>query len=302
MLISSARRAQLACLLEASARKPGNVHRFVDFADTSFLDFVASSLVVGEHLDGEIIGTHGVGTVIERTVRATRDLVRCNTNLGMVLLLTPLAAVPPGTDLRAGVASVLDRLTVADARAVYAAIRLARPGGLGLTPEQDVADEPTVTLRAAMALAADRDAVARQYATGYADVFEVGLARLGHELGQGGTLEQAIVACQLALMAQRPDTLIARKCGEPAAQESARRAADVLTAGWPGTEAGQAAIVELDRWLRAEGNRRNPGATADLVAAVLYAALYDGTVTLPIDTARSFDASDPALRGLNRHL
>ena len=55
------------------------------------------------------------------------------------------------------------------------AIRIANPGGLGNVPEQDVRNEPTVTLLEAMKLAADRDLIARQYANGFADVFDFGV-------------------------------------------------------------------------------------------------------------------------------
>ena len=71
--------------------------------------------------------------------------------------------------MREGVKYV--RTTVEDAREVYAAIRLANPGGLNDAAEQDVRDEPTVTLHEAMALAKDRDSVARQYADNFSDVF-----------------------------------------------------------------------------------------------------------------------------------
>src|SRR5207248_1102145 len=104
-----------------------------------------------------------VGDTILDCIRATRRVTNVNTNLGIVLLLAPLASVQPGLDLRGGVMRVLMRLDVADARAAYEAIRRAQPGGLGTVPEQDVIGDPTVTLREAMALAADRDLVARQY-------------------------------------------------------------------------------------------------------------------------------------------
>ena len=97
-------------------------------------------------------------------------MVSTNTNLGMILLLTPLAAVPPTIDLADGVEQVLAATTRDDARLVYQAIRLASPGGIGRVDEQDVADEPTMTLREVMALAADRDLVARQYAGGFQEV------------------------------------------------------------------------------------------------------------------------------------
>ena len=99
-------------------------------------------------------------------------MVSTNTNLGMILLLTPLAAVPPLIDLANGIEPVLAGTTRDDARLVYQAIRLAAPGGIGRVDEQDVADEPTMTLRDVMALAADRDLVARQYASGFQEVLQ----------------------------------------------------------------------------------------------------------------------------------
>ena len=298
MLIEAGDRAQLACLLEATARKPGNVHRFADFAGTSYLDFVASSQVVGRVLRAETVVNTGVGPAVEQAVRETIHQVGTNTNLGMILLLAPLVAVPDGIEQRAGVANVLSHLTVSDARAVYRAIRRASPGGLGSAPEQDVAAEPTVTLRQAMAVAADRDGVARQYANNFADVFDLGLPALEQGMKSGWSLEQAIVACHLRLMAELPDTLVMRKCGKPVAEESARRAAEVLERGWPESEAGRHEIVRLDQWLRADGNKRNPGTTADLVAAVLFAALTLGLIAVPILWSQSFDRADPALNGL----
>jgi triphosphoribosyl-dephospho-CoA synthase len=43
--------------------------------------------------------------------------------------------------------------------------------------------------------------------------------------------------------------------------------------------------AEFDAWLRADGHARNPGATADLVAAALYVALREGTIELPLFSA-----------------
>src|SRR5207249_2622644 len=114
----------------------------------------------------ETAGRRGVGETILAGVRATRSVVSTNTNLGILLLLSPLAAVSRDTDLRAGLREVLDGLTVADAAAAYEAIRLAAPGGLGKAPEQDVGDAPSRTLRQVMELAAERDLIARQYANG----------------------------------------------------------------------------------------------------------------------------------------
>ncbi|MBX6315897.1 MAG: triphosphoribosyl-dephospho-CoA synthase [Isosphaeraceae bacterium] len=273
--LSPGQLAQVACLLEVSARKPGNVHRFRDFEDATYLDFVLSAAAIAGPLDG--VRRLGVGATVLGAIEATRRLVATNTNLGMVLLLAPLAAVTEGIGLREGVAAVLEGLTIEDARLVYRAIRLAQPGGLGTASEQDVATEPTVTLRDAMCLAADRDAIARQYANGFAEVFAIALPALQAALAAGEPLEAAIVTAYLTLLARVPDTLIARKLGPAMAAEASRRAAEALEAGRT-----PEALAALDAWLRADGHARNPGATADLTTAALFVALRDGTIGLPL--------------------
>lgn len=280
--------AEIACIWEATARKAGNVHRYRDFADALYPDFLVSAALVGRVLD--TAAREPVGQTILRAIRATRGLVPTNTNLGIVLVLAPLAAVPPGEALRCGVERLLAASTVDDSRAVYEAIRLARPGGLGTAPAQDVRAEPTATLREVMALAAGRDLVARQYANGFQEVFESAEA-LRLTLEKARSLEEAVVTVHLALMARHADTLIARKRGALEAAESARRAAQVLAAGWPTAGGGWDEFGHFDAWLRAEGNARNPGATADLVAASLFAALREGIMALPPPLPWSVSAS-----------
>src|SRR4029077_15778482 len=157
--------AQLACLLEASAPKPGNVSPGRHFADTRYEDFLASAAAIGEPLAGA--GRRPVGSTIRLAVEATARWTSSNTNLGIVLLLAPLAraALRPGLGaLRNQLAATLADTSVADTRDAYMAIRSAAPGGLGRANEQDVAGTPTIGLRDAMVLARDRDAIAREYA------------------------------------------------------------------------------------------------------------------------------------------
>src|SRR2546428_1155240 len=146
--------AQLACLLEASAPKPGNVHPGAAFHDTSYQDFLASAAAIGPAFAR--VGDHPLGRTIRDAIEATARWVRRNSNLGIVLLLSPLAraALERGRrSLRESLGAVLAATTVADAADAYAAIRLAAPGGLGRAPDQDVARPPTATPRDAMALA-----------------------------------------------------------------------------------------------------------------------------------------------------
>jgi triphosphoribosyl-dephospho-CoA synthase len=266
----------LACLLEVSASKPGNITPAHDFTNTTYPDMLRSALALGSVFTRARVLRRSVGQLIADGVEATARVAGANTNLGIVLLFAPLAraAVTRRADepLRAAVQRILAGLTVGDAAAAFAAIVRAAPGGLGEAPEHDVRAPARVTLREAMTAAAHRDSIASEYATGYAIVFETGLPLLEEALAaRVGTLE-AIVSLHVGLLAAHPDTLIARKAGAAAARAVSGAARDVRD--------GALSLAEFDASLRADGNRLNPGTTADLVAGTLLAALLSG-VRLP---------------------
>lgn len=275
--------ATFACICEATAPKPGNVHRGADFEDLSYPDLLAAAVAIGPAM--EMAATRRVGTVVLEAVRATRAVISTNANLGTVLLLAPLAAVPRTARLGDGIGSVLDRLEPADARDVYEAIRLAKPGGMIRVAEADVNDAavpPPASLLDAMRLAADRDLVARQFVNGFQQVLDDAASSLANGFAQGWTAGEAIVHAQLTLMSRFPDSLIARKCGAQVAQQASDRAAAVLEAGSPRDESFWDAAGELDFWLRSDGHRRNPGTTADLLAAGLFVLLREGIMQWPL--------------------
>ena len=267
---------QLACLLEVSAPKPGNVSPERHFHDTRYEDFLASAVAIGPALAGA--ADHPLGNTIRTAVEATQRWTRSNTNLGIVLLLAPLAraALSPGGTLRERVARVLAHSTVADAVEVYAAIRHARPGGLGEAAAEDVAAAPTVTLREAMALAAERDGVAREYVTDFALTFEVGVPALQAARHEGLAWTDAAVEVYLTLLGAAADTHIARKLGPAEAAAVSQRAREVRTAGGTRSPEGRKALATLDAELRDPRNRRNPGTTADLTCAALFVVIIEG--------------------------
>ncbi len=270
--------ALLASILEASARKPGNVHPEATFDDLTYEHFVRSAAVAAPAYENA--AERGVGATVLDAIQRTRDAIGRNTNLGIALLLAPLAAVPKGTTVSDGIANVLARLDVRDAEQVYEAIRLADPGGLGSVDDQDVADSPSVTLLEAMRMSADRDRIAAEYASDFSIVI-AGAKRLTRFEPFADRWEDALVDLHVWLMAEFPDTLIARKCGPHVAAEAARHASSVLSAGGPHSPIGRSRMRYLDNWLRADGNRRNPGTTADLVAGCVFAAIRDGLIEVP---------------------
>jgi len=266
---------QLACLIEAGAPKPGNVSPGRHFHDTRYEDFVASAVAIGPALAAA--GRQSVGSTVLHAVTATAEWASSNTNLGMILLLAPLAraALHAQGALRDELREVLVATTVADATEVYDAIRIARPGGLGSSFREDVAAAPTVTLREAMLLAADRDSVAREYATDFAATFDIGVPALRSARSAGLPWSEATVETFLRLLATMPDTLIARKLGTAAAAGVSRRAREVEDAGGVRTEAGRAAVEAFDDELRSPNNAYNPGTTADLTCAALFVVILE---------------------------
>ncbi|MCE9606638.1 MAG: triphosphoribosyl-dephospho-CoA synthase [Planctomycetia bacterium] len=274
-------RATLACLLEATIPKPGNVHRGADFEDLTFTDFVAAGVAIGPAMQRASEGA-ALGTTVLEAIRATRAIAATNVNLGIVLLLAPLACASQAVDLRQGVADVLSRLTPADCADVYEAIRLATPGGLGRVDDADVAGPPPSDLLHAMRLAAERDTIARQYVTGFAELFDFVVPDLRAGLARGWSLGDAVIRTHLRTMQAIPDSLIARKCGSAVAGEVAVNAGAVLNVGEPDDENYLEALADFDFWLRSDGHRRNPGTTADLLAAALFMVLSEGSVPLPL--------------------
>jgi len=282
--MSGGQLAQLACVYEVAAPKAGNVHPGASFADATWLDFVASAAAIAPLLDRA--AEAGVGCTVLRCVHATRAITGSNTNLGIILLLAPLCAADTSADVREGTRSTLARLTPRDAADVFEAIRLANPGGLGAATTADVSKEPTISLIEAMRLAANRDAVARQYANDFTDIFERVAPTLAQLYAQSNSLEWAITVTHLMLMADEPDSLIRRKCGDEIAGEAQRRAAAALAAIAQGGSEAASVFHQLDNWLRADGNRRNPGTSADLIAAGLFVALRTGAIQLPVQWQR----------------
>ena len=281
-------RAHLACVLEASAPKPGNVSPDRPFADVRYEDFLTSAEAIVRPLEGA--GRRALGETIRLAVEATAARTGANTNLGIVLLLAPLARAavrllgreaPSDRDarlrlLRDEVRRVLSETTVDDAGNAYRAIRLANPGGLGSAEEQDVSGEPTITLLEAMRLAADRDGIAREYATSYETTFNSGVPVLLKARADGLTITDAIVETFLTLLAAEPDTHIVRRGGDALARRASQLAADALTAGGVRSDAGRLSLSAMDASLRDSRHLGNPGTTADLTAATVFAALLVG--------------------------
>ncbi len=238
----------------------------------SVADFETSAHVAAPYL-GE--PDSAVGLRIRHAIEATADAVGQNTNLGIVLLCAPLASAAlasGGGDLRKRLANVLATLTVEDAKETYAAIGLAKAGGLGTVEKHDLGSEPKVTLLEAMREAEAHDRIAWNYTHDFADIFATGLPRLIQGRARYGAHEWAVTDLYLSLLAKFPDTLIARKFGVKAATQVTENAYKTLKAFVEAetAEARVDTLLSFDKALKDRG--LNPGTTADLTVATLFAS------------------------------
>lgn len=342
----------LACVWEASAAKPGNVNRMSDFADTHLIDFLNSAVVIGRVIDQRLrwlqrdksVGSQHTGpaqpgaseadggfaqTVFE-CIQQTGLISRSNTNLGIVLLLVPLAhaaaqiqassaIAPTAKKMTSGEAPIGDNpynqvlesagwrqqvtrlIATADAKQtviLYQAIGMAMAGGLGTVAEADVNAQQSLTeqdtVSHVMGLAAGRDRIAAEYHSGFEITFEFTAPQLRNFLRAGYPVQWSIVVVYLQLLAKYPDTLIQRKLGtrfaEAISVQAGQIAAECCPQGVPlpwnefqaKAESIQERLAEFDFYLRSDGNRRNPGTTADLIAAGLLVSLLLGDIQFPV--------------------
>jgi triphosphoribosyl-dephospho-CoA synthase len=260
-----------ACIAELHALKPGNVTVYSAGHDMRLLDFELSADAIAAPLAQAGLS---VGERILGAIQATRRVVDCNTNLGIVLLCAPLAhaalQLRVGQSLRVGLSETLSGLDLRDAQLAYKAIRLAQPGGMGVAVDHDISEHnPRVTLLQAMRAAARYDRIAYQYVSNYEEVFEVAVPRYDTSLARWGSDAWATTATYLDLLAAVPDSLVARKFGQRTAREvseEAVRLADKLDR----QGADKQVVAQLSRFdneLKQKGI--NPGTSADLTVAAL---------------------------------
>ncbi|MCB1800420.1 MAG: triphosphoribosyl-dephospho-CoA synthase [Gammaproteobacteria bacterium] len=261
---------RVACAQDVIAFKPGNVSyaspgHGMD-ADTFRRSAQASAQPLTE--PGLALGERVLAAVV-----ATRAAVACNSNLGILLLCAPLVQATinyPDKPLHEGVRRVLRNTSVADSLAVYEAIRIAAPGGLGEVDEHDVSLGTRLTLTDVMSYAAPRDLIAAQYVNAYADLFDTALPFLDGALRRCRTGADAVTALFLFLLSRYPDTHITRKFGADSARKVSQTAGDVRAAWDDATQPGEALrhLIAFDKQLKSAG--LNPGTTADLCVATLF--------------------------------
>jgi triphosphoribosyl-dephospho-CoA synthase len=272
-----------ACIAELYALKPGNVSVHSEGHGMAVDDFVRSAWAIAPAL---VRPGLSVGGRTLAAIQATRRVVDCNTNLGIVLLCAPLAHaalhMKHGQTLREALGETLLALGANDTALTYEAIRLAEPAGLGDVEQYDVrTSKPAASLYQVMQSAQGHDRIARQYASNYADVFELAVPRLYDGMDRWDSEEWAVVSAYLGMLSAHADTHIERKHGSSLAQDigvRAKRLDDMLLAEKEIPQNLAEPLMQFDTELKRQGI--NPGTSADLTVAALTVKRLQDTLNI----------------------
>jgi len=265
-----------ACEIELQAFKPGNVSVYSEGHDMTVEDFRISAAVSAPAICNP---EYSLGEKIYYAVKATREAVACNTNLGIILLCAPLlqAALQrsAGQSLQEALRLVLDSTSRQDADWAFKAIALASPGGLGESEQQDVRQEAEVTLTEAMTIAGDKDRIALQYTSNFKDVFDFTVLQYNRAFVLSGDCGWAALAVFCEMLARYPDSHIERKYGKQYSEwieaEMSLLCKDLRAATKP--EEVLPMLHRLDETFKAK--RINPGTTADITVATVLVVLLE---------------------------
>lgn len=291
--------AQISSVLEVSGYpKPGNVHRTRDFHDMVFEDFLISGVAIGDTI--REAATHALeinnsisfieaklGKYILQAVKETDKWIANNTNLGIIMLLTPIAMSAAISDnlnmLRDNINKLIVNSTVIDAIALYEAISIADAGGMGEREDFDVTSsdstqeliENNLNIFDVLQISSSWDRLAMELTEEMPVSFEIGYPTFS-KFKKKSSINSATLITFLTILSEIPDTLISRKYGNEKAKKVSKLATDVLKFKDDTLEFNKR-IHEFDNYLFE--NNLNPGTTADLTASSIMisylAAFYE---------------------------
>lgn len=279
--------AQIASALEVSGfPKPGNVHRTRDYDDMVFEDFVVSGIVIGDSIREACtdvdIDNPRLGRYILDAVAETDRWIKNNTNLGIVMMITPIAVAAAISDkfddVRENVKLLMSNTSVDDACYLYDAINIADAGGMGDQDEYDVASDNAKqelrdnnqTMYDVLKISAPWDMLAREMTSDMPAVFEIGYPTY-HKLKEEKSQNEACILTFLTLLSQVPDTLISRKYGDDEALKISMMTRDLLKLKDAPDFIER--VNEFDDYLF--NNKYNPGTTADLTATSIFVSYLE---------------------------
>ena len=264
---------EYACKLDVFSIKPGNVFLDHPAYGMTHKDFLQSSMACSDIICEQNID---IGEKILESVKASIDVVGCNTNLGIILLCSPIVeAIYLDNEHKLqqnNLKKVIDRIDLKQTKTIYKAINLANAGGMGLKDKFDLNTKKSsdFILSEAMNFASSYDYIANEYTNYFNNIINTISLNWRNYFKLMGNAECATTATFLKLISSNPDSLIARKYGlDTAIEVSGKfRALSDEYCELKNPNIINNKLLLLDSELKIQG--LNPGTTADVVVASIF--------------------------------
>ncbi len=261
---------KFVCDTEIKSLKPGNVHKYSEGHGMNLKDFLKSSLIISKCLTKNNLD---LGKKILISVNEIQNKIKKNTNLGIILMLSPIATIVQEEgviskeELLKKIKSLIKKQNIKNSIPIFKAISLTSPGGLGFSKKYDVNEPPNTNLYKAMEFAKKKDLIARQYCNGFEDIYKIGIPAYKKFYNKWGKVDWALTGVYLTFLKKFNDSHIARNKGNKIARsikKEAKKYYFFLKRNKNLTKIKKELLV-FDKKLKSKGI--NPGTIADLTVA-----------------------------------
>jgi len=267
---------KLSCYAEMDSLKPGNVHKYSSGHGMSIKDFYASADIIANYLTKD--NSHFSKKIL-KCVKEIKKRIKQNTNLGIILLLAPIVSIIlevgilDKKSLYKKISLFIKNQTIKNSIPIYSAIKIAAPGGLGNSIKYDVNKLPNITLYKAMNYSSKKDLIAKQYVTGFGDIFTIGLPAYKKFKNIWHSEKWALTGVYLTFLKKLTDSHIKRKNGKKIAEKIKIEAKKYYKLIKNNKNSGEIdkitkKLLFFDKKLKYM--QINPGTTADLTVATFF--------------------------------
>ncbi|MBA2862450.1 triphosphoribosyl-dephospho-CoA synthase [Methanococcus maripaludis] len=274
--------SQIACCFEVGSFKPGNVHKNRDYDDIKYHHFVSSGIAFGDVIYEACLEKNNIGNFIKKGVIESKKWSPTNANLGIIMLHIPIAIAASNLDkfsenaLKKETEKIIKNTTVQDAIDVYEAIAIAlafvnAPENGPDLKSKDAKDEliqKNLTLYDVFKISSTWDSISNEWTENFKISYK-GYNLINEYYEEYNNINIAVTKTFINLLSIYPDTLIARKKSIDDAKMVSEKAKEVLN------NFNEETVLEFDKFLSKDGNKLNPGTTADLIASSLLIFLLD---------------------------
>ena len=264
---------KFVCDTEIKSLKPGNVHKYSKGHGMNIKDFLKSSLIISKCLTKNNLD---LGKKILVSVNEIQNKIKKNTNLGIILMLSPIVTViqKEGViskeELIKKIKSLIKKQNIKNSIPIFKAISITSPGGLGFSEKYDVNQLPKISLHKAMEYSKKKDLIAKQYCNGFEDIYNTGIPAYNKFYDKWGKVNWALTGVYLTFLTKFNDTHIIRNKGRKIAinvRKEAKKYYFFLKRNKDLNKIKKK-LLFFDKKLKSK--RINPGTTADLTVATLF--------------------------------